>query len=314
MMKIPGFEGFKAHLPESTETQALQLVLRLPKITLLCSGIGIILDIAIRYVNHRVASPFLWVIEPWVPFFISLILIFGGSQIAQSGFKQRDRLVQLYGDRAYQHAVKPILTGIPMVFAGLLYGYFPHGLPSILNYPIMQTANPASEVFSTSMLTLLWSIEWDEAFRTVCGILFLFLGVLTAVRSVQQFGIDNAALVYVYYPEDSKVVNHAIYSIVRHPMYMAVVMLGVGAFLFRFSVYGFAHMLIVLGSFYYHIIGVEEKELVKRFGDSYLVYRKEVPAILIRPRNWGLYLKFVLDLSTKKKGSKNVFRSSSEIS
>ena len=241
MMKIPGFEGFKAHLPESTEKQALQLVLRLPKITLLCSGIGLILDIAIRYVNHRFNSPFLWVIEPWVPFFISFILIFGGSQIAQSGFKHRDRLLQLYGDRAYQHAVKPILTGIPMVFAGLLYGYFPHGLPTLFNYPILQTSNPTSEVFSTSMLTLIWGIKWEGVFRAVCGLLFLLLGVLTAVRAVQQFGIDNAALVYVYYPEDSKVVSHAIYSIVRHPMYMAVVMLGVGAFLFRFSVYGLVH-------------------------------------------------------------------------
>jgi len=39
---------------------------------------------------------------------------------------------------------------------------------------------------------------------------------------------------------------------------------------------------------------VEEKELIERFGQSYLDYRKRIPAFWPRPRDLGGFFKFLL--------------------
>ena len=115
----------------------------------------------------------------------------------------------------------------------------------------------------------------------------------TMARSVRDFGIDNAGLVYVYYPKDARVIQNDIYSIVRHPMYMALIFISLGGFIFQFTIYSILHVLMTLLFFSYHIFIIEERELIKRLGDSYKEYKKEVPAIFIRLRNWPRFFKFV---------------------
>ena len=46
-------------------------------------------------------------------------------------------------------------------------------------------------------------------------------------------------------------------------------------------------------------LSTEEKELIERFGAPYKKYMKEVPALLVRPRNFGKLMRFILG----KKGS-----------
>ena len=43
-----------------------------------------------------------------------------------------------------------------------------------------------------------------------------------------------------------------------------------------------------------HIRLVEEKELIKRFGDSYRDYQKNTPAIYIKPKDIGRFMKFLI--------------------
>ena len=117
--------------------------------------------------------------------------------------------------------------------------------------------------------------------------------IATMARSVRDFGIDNAGLVYIYYPEDARVIQNDIYSIVRHPMYMALIFISLGGFVFQFTIYSIIHVLMTLLFFSYHIFIVEEGELIKRFGDLYRDYKRKVPAIFIKPRNWPRFFKFV---------------------
>ena len=43
-----------------------------------------------------------------------------------------------------------------------------------------------------------------------------------------------------------------------------------------------------------HIRLVEEKELIIRFGDSYREYQKQVPAILIKPKDIVRFMIFLI--------------------
>ncbi|MHA1498982.1 MAG: hypothetical protein ACTSRT_15740, partial [Promethearchaeota archaeon] len=61
------------------------------------------------------------------------------------------------------------------------------------------------------------------------------------------------------------------------------------------------YLMLICGMFI-HIHYVEEKELIKRFGDSYKEYRKNVHAILIRLRDIGRFIKFLIGKQNTEKG------------
>ena len=54
-----------------------------------------------------------------------------------------------------------------------------------------------------------------------------------------------------------------------------------------------SYLIIAIVMMTIHIRAVEEKELIERFGDSYIEYRKKVPALFVRPKKIGVYLKFL---------------------
>jgi len=293
-MPISGFSEFKSHLPDYSDKQAKLVVARLPIFALLSLLLSIGIDYSMRIIYLFNPNETLILIEPWFPIIIPLIFIGGGIRTAQLGFLRKNRLIREDKTRAYQKVVKKVFRGIGMVFGGLFYAYIPHygflGLDSGGFFPI----NPITTRLSLSLIAQWTGISWDFYPRFIIGFVILGLMIGTAVRAVKDFGIDNAGLVYVYYPEEAKVVQSDIYSIVRHPMYMAAIMISIGGFCFQFSIYSIIHLIITLLGFTYHILCVEEKELIERFGDSYKTYTKRVPAILIKPENWGRYFKFLI--------------------
>ncbi len=115
------------------------------------------------------------------------------------------------------------------------------------------------------------------------GLLCLFLGLLLVRKTLMVFGFDYMALVYLYYPEESEVQQHNIYSILRHPTYFAVILTAFGGWLITLSFYSFTSFLLLFLGFNFHLQLVEEKELIQRSGDSYLEYQKKVPGLLLRP-------------------------------
>lgn len=284
-MPISGFAGFKSHLPDLTDKQAKLIIARLPSISLISLLLAFFLDNSMRFFYQIFPNEIFILIEPWIPIIVPIILIVGGIRTAQVGFFKKDRLIQEYQTRAYQKIAKVIFTGIALVFGGIFYAYVPHGISAL---------NPITTLFSSSFLDL-FGFSCDIYVRSILGLTFLVLMIGTAVRAVKDFGIDNAGLVYVYFPEEARVVHSEIYSVVRHPMYMALVMLSFGGFCFQLSIYSIIHLVITSLGFTYHIY-IEEKELINRLGDSYKSYRKRVPAILIKPKNWIQFFKFLFGM------------------
>jgi len=79
-------------------------------------------------------------------------------------------------------------------------------------------------------------------------------------------------LIYVYYPEESKIVNHEIHSVLRYPTYHGLVLILIGGFFLRLSVYSIIFFFMFLMGINIHLKFVEEKELIQRFGKDYQEY------------------------------------------
>jgi protein-S-isoprenylcysteine O-methyltransferase Ste14 len=115
------------------------------------------------------------------------------------------------------------------------------------------------------------------------------LGLVVVNRVLAFFGIDYMALVYIFYPKESTLKNHEIYSVLRHPTYHALLLLGIGSIFFRFSIYSLAYFLIFLIGINLHIRNVEEKELIERFGDEYRKYKQTTPAFFVKLKDLNKY-------------------------
>lgn len=72
-----------------------------------------------------------------------------------------------------------------------------------------------------------------------------------------------------------QVINKGVYLYVRHPMYLAAILLYLSFLIFKFSLAALL-VWIVTFIFYHFIARYEEKLLLERFGDEYETYMKSV--------------------------------------
>jgi protein-S-isoprenylcysteine O-methyltransferase Ste14 len=82
---------------------------------------------------------------------------------------------------------------------------------------------------------------------------------------------------------DDVLLREGVYSVVRHPRYLSVI-IGISGFAMVVDYLG--AYLVVLGTIpaLFLVTLLEERELESRFGEDYLEYRSQVPAIL--PKIW----------------------------
>jgi protein-S-isoprenylcysteine O-methyltransferase Ste14 len=113
----------------------------------------------------------------------------------------------------------------------------------------------------------------------IIGIPFFILGSLLHIWTARLLG----PLVIIGVPEISTLIKNKLvigwpFSIVRHPTYLAHTLIFSGVFLITGVIaVGIITLLdfILINTI---IIPLEEKELLKRFGEDYLFYKKKVPS------------------------------------
>lgn len=76
--------------------------------------------------------------------------------------------------------------------------------------------------------------------------------------------------------DSPQVIKKDVYSFMRHPMYMAVILFYMALILATLSLLSLA-MGILIFIFYDFIAAYEEKLLEKKLGQDYREYKKEVP-------------------------------------
>ena len=285
-MHVKGMKKFREKLP-SYEGKRIYFFLILAGLaSLLEIFIFVIIDILPRLLPF---NSILFVIEPLMPFLGTLICGVVAMFLVFNIWHKRDTYLKKSKELAYQRALIFGAIGIPLVMTLGIHSYFPIGI-LLLIPPV----NPATSLLSMSLFSFIpgW-IPFEWIIRITFGLIFLLMGLLTIRRALLTFGIDYMALVYLYYPEESEIQDHKIYSILRHPTYFGVLSMALGGLFMQFSIYSIGFFLIIFIGFHIHLTFVEEKELISRFGESYLNYKKNVPALFIKPTKIPAYFKFL---------------------
>ncbi len=137
-------------------------------------------------------------------------------------------------------------------------------------------------------------VQWWTPGITLIGVYFIIVGIALWARAIWAFGADNLAMLYVYFPEEGRMVQSTIYGLIRHPTYAAVVRIAFGLALLNGNWFAITFALLVPLGLTGWLRLVEEKELIERFGQIYAEYRRKVPAFWPRVGNWGKFMKCLL--------------------
>jgi len=235
----------------------------------------------------------LQLIAPLTPIVGSLIVLIIGLMIVRSFWKIRDKYISKYGVKAYQKAFRFVAIGIPIVISVIVHSFLPTDLIARYGDTDVYSSylgNPISDFLLSSPPLLLY-------IRVALFFIFLLLGLTVIFKALGIFGIDNMALIYVFYPNESTLQNHEIYSILRHPTYHGLMLIIVGNIFLRFSIYSVIYLLMFLVGMKMHLKLVEEKELIERFGEKYKKYRKNVPAFFVKIKDFKKYFSILLSKS-----------------
>jgi len=284
---MKGTEQLREKLPDY-RGKRIVIFLIIGFITFLLSlTFQLIMDSLPRIISNATT---LQLLEPFTPLFGSLIVLIIGLMIVYSFWRSRVKYLNKYGELAYQKAFIFVVTGVPMVFSVIVHSFFPTDF--ILSYG---DTNSFSYYLGSPITDILINLSPVIFYiRLSLSFLFIGLGMVVVSKALKIFGIDYMALVYIFYPDESTLQNHEIYSVLRHPTYHTLMLFSIGSIFFRFSIYSIIYFLFFLIGINLHLKLVEEKELIQRFGEEYENYKKNVPALFVRLKDLKRYFSILL--------------------
>lgn len=219
--------------------------------------------------TFTVATVLFWYFDRlflWGPLFGQLAAGAILTSLLGRAIRPRHVLKARYGEAAYAHAMwRFVIPAIPLVPAMLLHIAFV----------------PAERI-----VPLVWAFP--------AAAYFLGTGFLLFVRALWTLGVDNMALIYVYWPDEARLVEARIYSVLRHPTYSGAIRVGLG-----FGLLNGSSMALILAALGWVVLTlwlrfVEEPELLERFGSAYQEHRRRVPAFWVRPGHFASFLRTLI--------------------
>jgi len=169
----------------------------------------------------------------------------------------------------------------------------------ILLHLILLQAKGIFRKISYFSLGLLWLISliiifnnkeliFDLKFKTniilqILSIIFLILALLIDYFTVKALGYKKLSCYTELKNKQDKdqLITKGIYKYARHPRYIEYILLSLFFALF-FGYKFFIYFTIYIFIGFYIATIFEEKELIKRFGNSYIEYKKKVPRFFIK--------------------------------
>ena len=162
------------------------------------------------------------------------------------------------GNQRWQRFYKSIF---PYIWTICLVG------PLILNSSFLQIIFPAN--FSYFQDLWIWFV--------LLGIVFILVGfkIISMVRKLFK--------VKVLSENDSKLITSGPYSIVRHPIYLAWILIFTGWSFILDSPLAILFIPFLIISLHIHCIYEEKHILIPKYGESYLRYAEKIPYRLFSP-------------------------------
>lgn len=140
-----------------------------------------------------------------------------------------------------------------------------------INGIIVASAVLLTVIFPTKFLRTNLENVWEEIME-VFGITFILLGQIIRV-SARGYKSE-------YSQQGDVFIKSGPYALVRHPMYLGILFIGVGIVLMLFNWWVVAIFLFVFITRYWLLIFKEEKKLIASFGEEYQDYCRRLPRIL----------------------------------
>ena len=286
-MKLKGIDKFLEKLPRFSGKKIIFLPLYLLSVLIVSLLIQFYFDILPTILSTNGLLGFLL---PWFPIFGVLLMGITAIFLIYLMWLNRDRLRAKYGQLSYQKVFLAGFGGVIIIFSIVIHTYIAFyrwniGFWSQFPYSVFASAL-SSYIYPTAL--------FFEYLRLICGLFLALLGILMSLRALFTFGFDYMTVIYLYFPEESELQDHKIYSVLRHPTYSGALIICLGGAVLQLTLYSIIFFFILYFGMLIHIHFVEERELISRFGESYKDYRKRVPAFFVRPKNWGQFFKFIL--------------------
>jgi protein-S-isoprenylcysteine O-methyltransferase Ste14 len=132
----------------------------------------------------------------------------------------------------------------------------------------------------------LWrSVPSSKVILPIIGILCVCLGLLLMIATIRLFVTVGKRTLAPWGPPQ-KLVVRGVYRYVRNPMISGVLLVLLGESVLRASLPLFCLFVVFLVVNIVYIPLSEEPGLVKRFGDEYLTYKRNVPRWIPRLSPW----------------------------
>jgi protein-S-isoprenylcysteine O-methyltransferase Ste14 len=283
---IKGFDKFRAKVPAFSGKK----VILLPIFMIFMASLAFLVYFTFdAFPNLFAASGIIASLLSFFPLFGVVIIEIAGFMLVWQMWLWKDKMKEKYGRKSYQRMFLIGFGGVTWVLTVAINQFIPY-------YSFAPTfwASSPLQVLATPIETFLGNAgPLIFYLKDVLMVFLSIIGLLMCTRAIQVFGFDYMVVLYLYFPEESKVQENEIYSVLRHPVYAGAFLIALcGAFL-TFTFLSFVTYVLLLVGFYLHVHFVEEKELIQRFGDSYRTYRQKVPAFFINPNDLRAFLHFL---------------------
>ena len=219
---MKGTENLKRKLPDYQGRKILVFVV----LAFLVFVTSLLFQLFLDFIPRIFRSiEFLQVIAPLTPVIGTSVVTSIGFLVVRRFWRIRDKYLIKYEERAYQKAFKLVALGIPPLFSVIVHGFFSPDF--IIPYGIEDSS---SWILGIPIYEFLMKFPFYVLYiRLFLSFFLVGLGLVVVNRALAFFGIDYMALVYIFYPEESKLQNHEIYSMLRHPTYHALLLLSIGS-------------------------------------------------------------------------------------
>jgi protein-S-isoprenylcysteine O-methyltransferase Ste14 len=288
-MLLKGFDKFREKMPMLSGARIIFLPVFVFVTLALTLAILILFDYLPRLLFATSANQ--WLLS-LLPVLGALIIEVVGFLLIYQMWRFKDEFKKKYGALSYQRIV-------PVGFAGVILAFYALQINQFIRFytfspsfwatsPLRILATPLDSLFSSGGAIVFY-------IKTALSIIFLLFGILMTIRALFTFGFDYMTVVYLYFPEESKIQNNKIYGALRHPMYAGVILINIAGTLSTLTLFSVMLCCAFILGFWIHVHFVEEKELINRFGASYAEYRRKVPAFFVSPKKLGTFLRFLFE-------------------
>jgi len=127
--------------------------------------------------------------------------------------------------------------------------------------------------FPESWKLTTWSLVWVGA-----AIGLWLLGLTIRIVAIRTLGRYFTA--HVRIQDEQQVIQHGIYSVIRHPSYTGMLLIGLGVVTLHASVFGYLTWAVYMFPAMLYRIRIEEKALKKDLGEPYVEYSRRVKRLI----------------------------------